>query len=198
MQQKDNTQRKNRRKKRRKKRNNASAFGSLKENATGVLGLILMTPRSLITKVALVVILIAFIVSVYSTRNANDVPLSGINDQLCAQTKIEKMEKCNARQLLQNIGINASAYDSFLYYKSKNNMNADEVLILKAKNTGSLDDAVDAVEEYADSRAKTFGQYAPKEAAKQKNAIIQQRGKYLFYCAAAKPEKYEEVFSHAV
>lgn len=196
--QQDNNKKKNKRVNRKKRRQRKRGGSSILDILGGGISLILMIPRSFVMKVALVIVLIAFITSVYSSKNAKDVPLADINKELISQTKIEKMEQCNARQLMQNIGINASDYDSFLYYKSKNNMNADEVLILKADPSGSLNAAEDAVADYAAAREKTFGQYAPKEAAKQRNAIIQQRGRYLFYCAVSKPEQYEEVFNHAV
>lgn len=155
-------------------------------------------PRSFVAKVVLVVVLLFFLATVCSLQDAKDVPLSRIDKALQAEKKTEQMENCTERQLMQFIGIDASNYDSFIYYKSKKALGVDEILILKANPGGSLDDAQDAVETRVSNQITTFEGYGQEQVALLKKAIITRRGGYLFYCVANSPETYEEVFNHAV
>ena len=153
---------------------------------------------SFVLKAVLTAVLILFMMTVYSLQNADDVPLSKINDALQKETKIDKLEKCTDRQLMQFIGIDASDYDSFIYYKTKKALGVDELLIVKADSPGDLDGVRNAVDSRVSSQITTFDGYGPEQVALLKNAIITQRGDYLFYCVANGPEQYEEVFNNAV
>lgn len=155
-------------------------------------------PRTFVVKVILIIVLLFFLATICSLQDAKDVPLSKIDNTLQNNTKIEQMENCTERQLMQFLGIDASNYDSFIYYKSKKALGVDELLILKAKHGNNLDDAQDAVESRISSQITTFKDYGPEQVALLKKAIVTQRGDYLFYCVGNSPEKYEEVFNHAV
>ncbi len=154
--------------------------------------------RSFVIKVLLVTVLVLFMGAVYSLQDADDVPLSEIDKALKKETRIEKMEECSERQLMQLIGIDASAYDSFIYYKSKKALGVDELLIVKANNRADLDGVQDAVDKRISNQIATFQGYGPEQVAMLKDAIITKRGNYLFYCVASNPEQYEEVFKYAV
>lgn len=155
-------------------------------------------PFSFIVKILLTAVLIFFMSGVYALQDADDVPLSKIEKDLQKNTRIEKLESCSARQLMQFIGIDASDYDSFIYYKSKKALGVEEVLIVKANPGSSLDAVRDAVESRVSTQISVYKDYGPDQVALLKNAIITQRGDYLFYCVENNPESYEEVFDHAV
>ena len=155
-------------------------------------------PRSFVIKVVLAAVLIFFLAAVCSLQDARDVPLSDIDKILQKETKIGKMENCGERQLMQFIGIDASGYDSFIYYKTKKALGVDELLIIKANPGQELNNALDAVETRIHNQISTFEGYGQEQVALLKKAIITQRGDYLFYCVANSPEKYEEVFNRAV
>lgn len=155
-------------------------------------------PQTFVVKVILVAVLLFILAAFCSLQDAKDVPLSQIDKALQKETRIEQMENCNERQLMQFIGIDASVYDSFIYYKSKKALGVEELLIVKANDKGDLDSALDAVESRIDNQIKTFEGYGQEQVALLNKAIVTQRGDYLFYCVDNSPEKYEEVFNRAV
>ena len=153
---------------------------------------------STITKMALVLVLIIFLAIVYNMNNAKDVPLKDIESELKEKTDIKDLKKCNTRELLEFIGIDYSNYDEVIYYKSGIALDVKEILIVKAKEKSDLDAVEDAVETRINDQINTYRDYGPKQVAELKNAVVIKRGKYLFYAVSPKPEKYEEVFAHAV
>ena len=137
-----------------------------------------------ILKCALLVVLFAFLAIVYSRENAKDVSMDKIEAQLIKKTNIEK---------LQFIGLDANNYEAVLYYKSKEALSVDEVLVIKVKNKSDVKAVKDAVEKRITSQIEAFDNYGPEQVKELKNAIVTSRGKYVFYGVAKDPDKYEEL-----
>ena len=153
---------------------------------------------STIIKVVLTAVLIGFLVIVYGQANAKDVPMKTIDHAFRTQTQITRMHRCTSRELMEFMGIDASQYEGFMYYKSKNALGVAEVLVLKAHKGQVLNGAEDAAESRIDSQTHTFESYGPAQVAMLKNAIVLKKGPYLFYCTAKNPDTYEEVFNHVI
>ena len=130
-----------------------------------------------ILKCVLLVVLFAFLAIVYSRENAKDV----------------SMQKQKPRDLVQFIGLDANNYEAVLYYKSKEALSVDEVLVIKVKNKSDVKAVKDAVEKRITSQIEAFDNYGPEQVKELKNAIVTSRGKYVFYGVAKDPDKYEEV-----
>ncbi len=154
--------------------------------------------RALFIEAVFICVLAAFLASVYVMNDAENVPMAKIEDSLTRETDLGDMKKCNTRELLEFMGIDYSLYDEVLYCKSKVALDVTELLIVKANDKKDLNGVQDAVEKRVSSQINTYRDYGPEQVSQLKNAVILKRGNYLFYCVAADPEKYEEVFSNAV
>ena len=152
----------------------------------------------MIKKGIFVLILAAFLVFVYADGNAKDIPVPDIEKQLIEETALDKMSKCDNRSLLQFFGLDYEQYDSHIYYKGKEALSVDEVLIVKAAAKTDLDAVKDAVEDRIDSQIATFEGYGPAQVALLKNAVIVTKGKYLFYAVSEDADKMREVFEDVI
>ncbi len=152
----------------------------------------------ILVRLFLIVSLVLFLHGVYTAADASDVSMDSIRTAMLQNTEITSMQACNNRKLLQFMGLNYEDYDSYMYYKSKESLGADEVLVVKAKSTSDLDALKDAAESRVKAQEKVFDGYGTNQMKLLKNAIIETKGKYLFYCVSEDATKYEEVFKHAV
>ncbi|MBQ3281113.1 MAG: DUF4358 domain-containing protein [Eubacterium sp.] len=168
-----------------KKKIRMGIFAQRKEAALGI-------------KAAFICVLVLFLAFVYIMNDANDVPMADIEGKLLKETDLGDMKKCNTRELLEFMGIDYSAYDEVIYYKSKVALDVSELMIVKANDKNDLNGVQDAVEKRISSQINTYRDYGPEQVSQLKNAVITKRGKYLFYCVAKDPEKYEGVFYRAV
>ena len=75
-----------------------------------------------------------------------------IEAQLIKKTNIEKLQKQKPRDLVQFIGLDANNYEAVLYYKSKEALSVDEVLVIKVKNKSDVKAVKDAVESASQAR----------------------------------------------
>lgn len=149
-------------------------------------------------KIVFVVVLVGFLAMVYANGNAKDLPMEDIENQLKEKTNIEKMAKCDNRNLMQFFGLDYEQYESHIFYKGKEALSVEEILIVKAHSEDDLASVKDAVDTRIASQIKTFEGYGPEQVAMLKNAIVTTKGNYLFYCVSKNPEKYEEVFKDAI
>ena len=152
----------------------------------------------MIKKSIFLIILIVFLTMVYADGNAKDVPMEDIENKLIEETDLGKMAKCGNRNLMQFLNLDYQQYDEYLYYKGKEALSVDEVLIVKAKNRDDLSAVKDAVENRIDSQITTYEGYGPSQVALLKNAVVTTKGKYLFYCTGKSAEKNEEVFDSVI
>lgn len=152
----------------------------------------------MIKKVIFVIILIGFLVIVYSNGNAKDVSMDQIEETMTKNTEIEKMEKASNRDLMQFINLDYEQVNSYIYYRNTAALSVEEILIVKVNDDSQLDSIKDIVEERIDNEIKTFEGYGAAQVSMLKNAIITTKGNYLFYCASKSPEKYEEVFLNVI
>ena len=151
-----------------------------------------------IIKLILILILVVFLMLVYQSARAEDVPVDTIEQALRKETDIESMEKCGNRQLMQFIGLDHSQYDGYIYYRTREALGVDELLIVKAQEREDLPQVEDMVEQRIKDQMVTFDSYGPSQVRLLKNAVIYKKGNYLFYCVGKDPDRYEEVLKHAV
>ncbi len=154
--------------------------------------------RDTIVKIILVLFLAFFLGSVYLRTFAKDVSLSEIDKSFSVISGYEKLKKQDARRLYQFTGLNAGDYDEVLYRKNTDTMGVEELLIVKAYAAEDVDDVRRAAETRIKEQTRVFEGYGPEQTALLKNAVIYTRDRYLFYCVAESPEKYEEVFKNAL
>lgn len=152
----------------------------------------------MIKKTIFVVILAGFLALVYANGNAKDVPMKDIENLLKKNTTIEKMAKCSNRDLMQFIGLDYEQFDSHIYFKGKEALSVEEVLIVKANSKEDLSTVKDKVEERIASQTTAFEGYGPTQVAMLDDAIVTTKGNYLFFCVSKNPDVFEEVFKDAI
>ena len=149
-------------------------------------------------KILFTVVILAFLFLVYSHDNSKDVPLADVEDLLLQQDTITSMEKSGARQLMQFLNLDADTFEEFLYYRGKEALSVDELLIVKVKSADDISIVRDAVEKRIEDQIKTFESYGPKQVASLKSAVVESKGSYIFYCTGEYAEKYKEVFFNVI
>ena len=99
------------------------------------------------------------------------------------------------QMLKRNFGLNSADYEGVMYYSSEFSISAEEVLVIKVKDESQVRAVTDAVKKRIESRINDFEGYAPEEVKMLQDAKQSVRGKYIFFAAAPKAEKYLEAFS---
>lgn len=154
--------------------------------------------RSLLIKVVFLIVLAFFLIFVYWTESAKDVPMSNIEKKLLKNKYVEEMKVQTPRELERYMQISGSNYDGFFYARSVNNLAVDEVLIVKVKSREQLNNLQDAIDARLKQQITNYQGYAPEQVSMLKNAKTFTKGNYIFYCVSKKPDSISEDFTNVI
>lgn len=154
--------------------------------------------RSLLIKVVFLIVLAFFLIFVYWTESAKDVPMSNIEKKLLKNKYVEEMKVQTPRELERYMQISGSNYDGFFYARSVNNLAVDEVLIVKVKSREQLNNLQDAIDARLKQQIANYQGYASEQVSMLKNAKTFTKGNYIFYCVSKKPDSISEDFTNVI
>lgn len=106
----------------------------------------------------------------------------------------KRMVKAGERDVKKFYGLNINEYEGVLCYVAKNNLSAEEVLVVKVKDPGQVKEVKDAVYNRLDNRKEDFKGYAPEEERYIDDAIVSVRGNFIFMAVGPDSEQQKDIF----
>ena len=150
-------------------------------------------------RIVLVAALVAAIVFYVFLRNREStIPASDVFKKVEQTVKTEKMEKTTDRYFKKYYGLNAADYDSVLYYAPVSNMDAEELLVIKLKNSDQADAVTDAILKRQSDKEQSFEGYAPEQYALAQDYILDVQGNYILFVVDPKAEEIDNAFAGAL
>lgn len=149
-------------------------------------------------KILSVVFIIVFIFFSYSLKSSQDIPLTVMEKELLSNTELEKLTKCDEKDVLYHLNIDTNDYKEFLYYRSTEALAVNELFILKANDSVDLNHVQSILEKRVTTQKNIFESYGPSQIKQLESVIIKIKGNYIFFCVDDNPEPYVEVFKHVI
>lgn len=78
------------------------------------------------------------------------------------------------------------------------NVNADEIIVLKAKDAKSVDTLKASLQKELDGQVQTWERYLPEQYEKVKNNVLKTKGNYLLYVTYENVDAVEKIFDEEV
>ena len=135
-------------------------------------------------------ILITF-VALYQVLKVKDVDMDSLRQSLSQIIDSEHMDIGDSSKLRKLYYISKNEVEDFILYSPKSNMEANEVLILKAKNEEDIEHLKVKVEERVKKQSDSFKNYRPEEYDIISNRVLDIKGKYLILIISSESEKIE-------
>ena len=135
-------------------------------------------------------ILITF-VALYQVLKVKDVDMDSLRQSLSQIIDSEHMDIGDSSKLRKLYYISKNEVEDFILYAPKSNMEANEVLILKAKNEEDIEQLKVKVEERVKKQSDSFKNYRPEEYDIISNRVLDIKGKYLILIISSESEKIE-------
>jgi septum formation inhibitor MinC len=141
-----------------------------------------------------VAILITFI-ALYQVLKVKDVDMDSLRQSLSQIIDSEHMDIGDSSKLRKLYYISKNEVEDFILYSPKSNMEANEVLILKAKNEEDIEHLKVKVEERVKKQSDSFKNYRPEEYDIISNRVLDIKGKYLILIISSESEKIESAIN---
>lgn len=136
---------------------------------------------SLIIKAAMILFLAVYLVLIYTSDNAKDVPMEQIASRMTEIESITKMQERDKGDLQRYFSISDTDTDGYIYYKDLSPMSVNEMLIIKAPSKAQTDAFLEAAEAHKESQENIFGAYGTDQMALLGEASVESRGDYVWY-----------------
>ena len=140
----------------------------------------------------------AVVFFVFLKQADNKVPFSTVKANLTSAVSSDRMEISTARFLKKYYGLNADDYDGVLLYAPVTNMDAEELLLIKCKDTSQAEAVRDAMLKRQQTKETTFEGYAPEQYELCQNYILDEQGTYLLLIISPAAEEIDTVFQDSL
>ena len=106
----------------------------------------------------------------------------------------DNAQESTDRYFKKYYGLNASDYENVVLYFPITNMDAEELLIVKLKDTSQADTVKAACETRQQTQIGIYEGYAPEQLSLCENAIIDVQGNYVLYVVHADAAQIDAAF----
>lgn len=142
--------------------------------------------------------IIIYTAFIFFTMSGSSRPFEEVEKAVRKEIDEEKLKDVSDRGLKRYYGLNEADYDGVMMYVSTSSMSAEEVLLIRAKNTEQAQELERAIEKRIGERKDVFDGYAPEQVKILEEAEKSVRGTYVFLAVSPDAAKYREAFVNAL
>ncbi|MEG0133435.1 MAG: DUF4358 domain-containing protein [Clostridium sp.] len=124
------------------------------------------------------IVLVTFIV-LYKVLEIKEPDMVQIRQSIIETADITTMDEGDALKLRKLYYINKNDVEEFILYSPKTNMDANEILILKAKSEKDVDELKSKIEGRVEKQSNSFKSYRPEEYEIISDRVLEVKGEYL-------------------
>lgn len=123
-----------------------------------------------------------------------EVSVSQVIDKVKQSEDISKMQECNAEKLKKLYGIDSETLSGFALYTAASNIKADELLVIKVKDTKDIDAIKSKISERIEKQAQSFKDYLPDEYSIIEKHVLKDKGEFILFDISKDSDKVEASF----
>lgn len=127
----------------------------------------------------LMIIVISTFIGLFKVLEIKDVSIEEIRKDIVQSTDVTTMEDDDGTKLKKLYNINKRDVDDYILYAPKSNMEANEILILKAKTQDDLKALKEKVGNRVKSQSDSFENYDKTQFEIISNYILEEKDNYL-------------------
>lgn len=150
--------------------------------------------KSLIIKTAMVLFLSVYLILLYTSDSAKNVPMDEISAEMVADTSISVLKKRGRTDLRRYYQVDEASVDGYLFYKAESPMSVDEIFIVKALNKTQAATLLENAQSHLDAQKKIFEGYGTDQMALLNSAVVEKKGNYIYYICGSNASELRSSF----
>ncbi|MDO4679123.1 MAG: DUF4358 domain-containing protein [Blautia sp.] len=150
--------------------------------------------KSLIIKTAMVLFLSVYLILLYTSDSAKNVPMDEISAEMVADTSISVLKKRGRTDLRRYYQVDEASVDGYLFYKAESPMSVDEIFIVKALNKTQAATLLESAQSHLDAQKKIFEGYGTDQMALLNSAVVEKKGNYVYYICGSNASELRSSF----
>lgn len=145
-------------------------------------------------RIGLVLLLLVFVIFLQMDIKDSNASLENVEQNVIEAVGIENMEKSTNRMFKKFYGLNASDYEGVALYTPLTNMNAEEILIIKLKDSSQGESVAEAVNSRLEKQKASFEGYGVEQYSLLEKHVLDVRGNFVLYMVHKDANKGDQVF----
>lgn len=145
-------------------------------------------------KIALVVLLCLFIFLDVKRDAESNADIKTVASQVAKAAGVDPEEFAQDRMIKRFYNLNPKDYEGAVLYAPKDNMDVNEIFIIKLKDESQTEIVRTAIQKRLDTQLKSFEGYGAEQTALLKAHVLEVRGNYIFYMVGEKANAAQKAF----
>lgn len=129
---------------------------------------------------ALILVVVLVFILAYQFVKVRNIDFATLGSNIEKRVNMDNFIKGNDLILRKLYGINKIEVEKYTSYVPKNNMLANEILILKAKPEYT-DAILSSIQKRVDDQSKSFKNYAPDQYRIMSSSLLEKKGDYIYF-----------------
>ena len=133
-----------------------------------------------------------------SKKTTRGVPtINDIDEKIIKTVDISNMNLGDEDRLKKLYDIDKDDLEDFLLYTPRANIQANEIAILKVKDTNKIDDIKDKISARVENQATNFKDYLPDEYFLIEKHVLKTKDNYILFIISEDTETIEDIFDES-
>lgn len=150
-------------------------------------------------------VVLAFIVAVgiltgcsgKDDKAAEKLSITQIGKSIEQAVNLKEMKEGDRNKLQKLYKIDADSVDDFILYTSTSNVRADELAIIKLKDSSQAENVKEKIKQRIDAQKIKFKDYRPNEYFLVENHVLKTKGLFVFFAISEETDQMEHAFDNA-
>lgn len=126
-----------------------------------------------------------------------NVSVKDIDEKIKKSVDISNMNVGNSEKLKKSYDINSEDLEDFVLYTPSTNIEANEILVMKVKDSSKIDDIKAKISARIDSQVANFKDYLPDEYYLIEKHVLKTKDNYILFVISEDADKIEKTFDES-
>ena len=149
---------------------------------------------SKIAKWALILLLAVVLIMQSAGDRSSSTSFSDMASAVQQSADLSQMSEGDNQMLKRLYGIDGAEYDGVMLYYPASSMGAEELLLVKMRDSAQKDQVQAAMEARRSAQLSNFDGYGADQTAMLENSIIEVKGNYALFVSAVNPAAVQDAF----
>ena len=147
-----------------------------------------------ILRIAMVVVLLIFVIFLQAGDKTSSASLESVSEKVLGAVDQEGMQESNNRMFQKFYGLDADDYEGVTLYSPVSNMDAQELLVIKLKDTSQAEAVTEAINARLETQMNSFEGYGIEQYAMLEDHVLDVQGNFILYVVNPNAQAADEAF----
>ena len=151
-----------------------------------------------IIRIAMVAALLIFFIVFQVGNKSSNASLESVSENVVGTLDLEGMPESNNRMFQKFYGLDAEDYEGVTLYSPASNMDAQELLIVKLKDTSQAEAVTEAINSRLETQMNSFEGYGIEQYAMLEDHVLDVQGNFILYVVHPNAGSADEAFRNSL